>query len=76
MQWIFSGFGYDIYKDEDVPWLQYIVVDGEGEFMASFNNTFEAKKWMKEHKGSECWRADGKWDWSRIQGGVYAKRGC
>lgn len=73
MEWIFSGFGYDIYKDDSVPFYKYIVIDGEGEIMGRFLNTFEAKLWMKENKTSECWRADGKWDWSRLQGGAYAK---
>jgi hypothetical protein len=59
-----SGFGYELWKDDAlaIPW---VVLNGEGEIIANFNNTFEAKKWMKEHRTSNHWMADGTWDWSK-----------
>lgn len=66
MTFLFSGFGYELWKDEEVPFGAFLVLDAEGDCMVNLDSSFEAKKWMKEHKTSECWRADGKWDWSRI----------
>lgn len=62
---IFSGFGYGLWYDDTLA-LPYIVLDGEGTIVENFRTSFEAKKWMKENKTSDCWRADGKWDWNRI----------
>lgn len=66
MTFVFSGFGYELYRDEELPFEQFVVMDAEGDIGLGFNTSFEAKKWMKEHKTSEGYRADGKWDWSRL----------
>lgn len=66
MTFLFSGFGYDLWKDEEVSSEAFLVMDAEGDTAITFNSSLEAKKWMKDHKTSECWRADGKWDWSRV----------
>ena len=72
LTFIWSGFGYELYKDEEVPFGSYLLLHGDGtpvcddmEGLLTFDNTLQAKKWMKENKTSNCWRADGKWDWSR-----------
>ena len=72
LTFIFSGFGYELYKNEELPFGSYVLMNGDGTFVGdeatgllTFDTTLEAKKWMKDHKTSECWRADGKWDWSR-----------
>ena len=77
MKHIWSGFGYELWQDEMLENLgeaSYIIVNGEGEqvgprdgegLVYNCSTTFEAKKWMKEHKTSVCWCADGTWDWSR-----------
>ena len=79
MKHIWSGFGYELWQDEMLEKNgddSYVVLEGDGEqvgpvdgegIVSNFNNTFEAKKWMKEHKTSICWRADGKWDWTRLE---------
>ena len=65
MTFLFSGFGYELYKDEELPFEPFVVMDAEQEIGLSFATSFEAKKWMKEHKTSQHWRADGTWDWTR-----------
>lgn len=67
MRHIWSGFGYELWFDNTEPIAQYKVLEGDGSIVAQFETTFEAKKWMKEHKTSVCWCADGTWDWSRLE---------
>lgn len=69
LEFIFSGFGYELWQDKDLPFGGFLILQGDGELAveAGFNNTFEAKKWMKDHKTSVCWRADGKWNWNRLE---------
>lgn len=65
MRHIWSGFGYELWQDSKG---KYVLIEGDGYPVPDapeFDTTFEAKKWMKEHKTSQCWRADGKWDWTR-----------
>lgn len=54
-------FGYEVWQQGD----KYFVLNGEGDTVYTTNSTFNAKKWCKEHKTSNKWRADSKWDWSR-----------
>lgn len=65
MTFLFSGFGYELYKDETLPFEPFIVMDAEQEIGITFPTSLAAKKWMKEHKTSQHWRADGTWDWTR-----------
>ena len=54
-------FGYEVWQQGD----KYFILNGEGDTVYTTNSTFNAKKWCKEHKTSNKWRADSKWDWSR-----------
>ncbi len=65
MNWIFDGFGWQLWQKEDGT---YTILNGEGDEVYTAKTTFEAKKWMKEHKTSEAWDATGKWHWDRIKG--------
>lgn len=67
MKHIWNGFGYEIWFDNTEEFAQYKVLQGDGTVVAQFETTFEAKKWMKEHKTSQCWKADGTWDWTRLE---------
>lgn len=64
MDWIFSGFGWGLWKTEDG---KYVILNGEGDIVHTVASTFEGKKWMKENKTSEAWNAIGNWDWNRIR---------
>ena len=66
MKHLWSGFGYELWTDESLA-IPYVILDGEGTVIANFNTTFEAKKWMKDNKTSVCWKADGTWDWTRLE---------
>lgn len=54
-------FGYEIWQIGD----KFEVLNGEGDTVYTADNTFDAKKWCKDHKTSTKWKADGKWDKNR-----------
>ena len=64
-KFIFSGFGYELWQDTRVPFGQWVVLDGEGECVAAFDSSLQAKQWMKAHKTSSHWMADGSWNWNK-----------